>query len=370
MENNRFIAPSCVYDQAFGNFAKKLSGSAMASVGATKPAVVPTTRTIASAMEGSLRDKFRLGSMPTIGAIPSASEGGIVLFSPAYYAACAVGGVLSCGGTHTLVTPLDVVKCNMQTDPKKYTGIFQGFGTVMKEQGFAGLVRGWVPTLFGYSAQGAGKFGLYEFFKKYYADQLGEEAAEKYQTFVFLAGSASAEFFADIMLCPFEAVKVKVQTVPGFAKGFSDGFPKFVAAEGYGGLYKGLTPLWGRQIPYTMMKFACFENTVKALYKYVVPKPQAECSKTEQLGVSFLAGYIAGVFCAIVSHPADNLVSKLNATKGATVGKIVEEMGMVGLFTNGLPLRIIMIGTLTGLQWGIYDAFKVSVGLPTTGSKK
>ena len=105
MENNRFIAPSCVYDQAFGNFAKKLSGSAMASVGATKPAVVPTTRTIASAMEGSLRDKFRLGSMPTIGAIPSASEGGIVLFSPAYYAACAVGGILSCGGTHTLVTP-------------------------------------------------------------------------------------------------------------------------------------------------------------------------------------------------------------------------------------------------------------------------
>ena len=43
---------------------------------------------------------------------------------------------------------------------------------------------------------------------------------------------------------------------------------------------------------------------------------------------------------------------------------------MVGLFTRGLPLRIVMIGTLTGLQWGIYDAFKVSVGLPTTGSKK
>lgn len=26
-----------------------------------------------------------------------------------------------------------------------------------------------------------------------------------------------------------------------------------------------------------------------------------------------------------------------------------------------------MIGTLTGAQWGIYDAFKVFVGLPTTG---
>jgi solute carrier family 25 phosphate transporter 3 len=104
------------------------------------------------------------------------------------------------------------------------------------------------------------------------------------------------------------------------------------------------------------------------LYKYVVPKPKAECSKTEQLGVSFAAGYIAGVFCAVVSHPADNLVSKLNATKGVSAGQIINEMGWVALFTRGLPLRIVMIGTLTGLQWGIYDAYKVYVGLPTTGA--
>lgn len=86
------------------------------------------------------------------------------------------------------------------------------------------------------------------------------------------------------------------------------------------------------------------------LYKYVVPKPREECSKTEQLTVSFAAGYIAGVFCAIVSHPADNLVSKLNAQKGSTAGDIIKQMGWYSLFTRGLGLRIIMIGTLTGLQ--------------------
>jgi solute carrier family 25 phosphate transporter 3 len=117
-----------------------------------------------------------------------------------------------------------------------------------------------------------------------------------------------------------------------------------------------------------MMKFGAFENVVQALYKYAVPKPKAECSKGEQLGVSFAAGYIAGVFCAVVSHPADNLVSKLNATTGVSAGEIVKEMGWVALMTRGLPLRIVMIGTLTGLQWGIYDAYKVYVGLPTTGS--
>lgn len=135
-------------------------------------------------------------------------------------------------------------------------------------------------------------------------------------------------------------------------------------------LYRGLTSLWGRQIPYTMMKFGAFERTVQLLYTNVVPKPRDQCSKPEQLGVSFAAGYIAGILCAVVSHPADNLVSKLNANKAATVGSVVSEMGIVALMTRGLPLRIIMVGTLTGLQWGIYDAFKVAVGLPTSGAKK
>ena len=49
------------------------------------------------------------------------------------------------------------------------------------------------------------------------------------------------------------------------------------------------------------------------------------------------------------------------------MGDAVKKLGLWGLFTRGLPLRIVMIGTLTGAQWGIYDAFKVMVGLPTTG---
>ncbi|CAN1243842.1 Mitochondrial phosphate carrier protein 3, mitochondrial, partial [Linum perenne] len=241
-----------------------------------------------------------------------------------------------------------------QIDPVKYKGISSGFGVLFKEQGFRGFFRGWVPTLLGYSAQGACKFGFYEFFKKYYSDIAGPEYAAKYKTLIYLAGSASAEVIADIALCPFEAVKVRVQTQPGFARGLSDGLPKFVRSEGALGYD-------------TMMKFASFEMVVEMIYKYAVPRPKSECSKGQQLGISFAGGYIAGVLCAIVSHPADNLVSFLNNAKGATVGDAVKKIGMVGLFTRGLPLRIVMIGTLTGAQWGIYDAFKVFVGLPTTG---
>ena len=54
-----------------------------------------------------------------------------------------------------------------------------------------------------------------------------------------------------------------MQTVPGFAKGMSDGLPKFISQEGVAGLYKGLVPLWGRQIPYTMMKFGACDGVSK-----------------------------------------------------------------------------------------------------------
>lgn len=122
--------------------------------------------------------------------------------------------------------------------------------------------------------------------------------------------------------------------------------------------FKALVPLWMRQVPYTMTKFASFERTVELLYSRVMPKPRAQCTKGEQLLVTFAAGYIAGIFCAIVSHPADTVVSKLNQMKGSTPLEAAKKLGMAGLW-KGLVPRIIMIGTLTALQWFIYDAFKV-----------
>jgi len=69
--------------------------------------------------------------------------------------------------------------------------------------------------------------------------------------------------------------------------------------------------------------------------------------------ITFLSGYWAGIFCAIVSHPADTMVSILNKRSstgsiGSQVGAIYKEIGFKGLW-NGLGARIIMIGTLTGL---------------------
>jgi len=282
-----------------------------------------------------------------------------------YFALCAFGGVLSCGITHTAVTPLDLVKCRLQVNKEKYKNLGNGFKITVAEQGVKGLFLGWAPTAIGYSAQGLCKFGFYEFFKNLYAGFLGEENTYLYKTSLYLAASASAEFFADIALSPMEACKVRMQTsaLGTFPTTLRGAFPAIMKAEGINGFYKSLVPLWGRQIPYTMMKFACFERTVEALYANVVPKPRSECSKAEQLVVTFAAGYIAGVFCAVVSHPADTIVSYMNKVQGSTLGSSAKDLGWSGLW-GGLGPRIIMIGTLTALQWFIYDGVKVQLRLP------
>jgi solute carrier family 25 phosphate transporter 3 len=280
-----------------------------------------------------------------------------------YYGLCCLAGVLSCGLTHFAVTPLDVAKCNMQVDPTKYKSLVPSIKTIMAEEGMGALMKGWFPTLVGYSAQGMFKFGLYEFFKDYYANLAGEENAKKYQGAIWLAGSASAEFFADVALCPFEMVKVKVQTsVPGtFPTGFFAALGQMRAAPDSKWPFGSVVPLWSRQIPYTMAKFYFFENVKNMFYQHVFTEPKDTYTKGTHLGITFASGYIAGVACAIVSHPADTVVSKMGkSTKSA--GEILSELGFGGIW-GGLGTRIIMIGTLTGLQWWIYDTFKTIVGL-------
>ncbi|GAB7335239.1 hypothetical protein MBLNU13_g07653t1 [Cladosporium sp. NU13] len=305
-------------------------------------------------------------------AAAQAKAGKIELYSGKYYAACTFGGLMACGLTHWAVTPLDLVKCRRQVDAKLYTGNLDGWRKIIKADGVRGIYTGGSPTFFGYSVQGSLKYGCYEFFKKFYSDLAGPEAAVKNKTWIYLAGSASAEFFADIGLCPLEAVKVRMQTtMPPFATGTVDGIKKIINAEGVAGLYKGIYPLWGRQIPYTMMKFASFETIVEMMY-HRLPGQKSDYSKAAQTGVAFSAGYIAGILCAIVSHPADVMVSKLNSQRkpgegsGAAVSRIYKDIGFSGLWA-GLPIRIVMIGTLTGLQWMIYDSFKLFMGLPATG---
>ncbi|CAN6449234.1 unnamed protein product [Victoria cruziana] len=247
-----------------------------------------------------------------------------------------------------------------QANPSRNVSMGHTLQKVVGKYGAGALFKGWVPTLLGYSVQGAVKYGLYEFFKVGCAGMAANH--EGHKTLVLMVGSAWSEFISDVFLCPFEAVKIRVQTHPDFGITFPQAALEIVRGQGFKGLYSGLLPLWGRQIPYSVVKFACFEKTLEGIYKYVLCTPKEECPKGVQLGVSFLAGYVSGVACALVSHPADNLVSLMNNCDGGSVSLALQKMGLVSLCTKGLWLRILMVGAMSGAQWGIYDAFKVMSG--------
>lgn len=85
-------------------------------------------------------------------------------------------------------------------------------------------------------AQGAFKYGGYEFFKKFYGDLVGAERANQWKTSLYLVASASAELIADIALCPFESVKVRSQTtIPPEFRSTVTGLREVISAEGVGG---------------------------------------------------------------------------------------------------------------------------------------
>jgi solute carrier family 25 phosphate transporter 3 len=293
-----------------------------------------------------------------------------------YYLKCFFAGLFPCGITHTLLTPLDIVKCRRQIYPGAYNTLREGIMRIWTENGIRGLYLGWQPTVIGYSLQGSTKYGFYEIFKDYYRNLTGEKFYSNNRTMIFLLSSATAEVIADCLLCPMESLKVRIQTSPpgSFPNTLIPAFNE-LKKEGFYGFYKGLLPIIFRQVPNTMVKFATYENTVKFFYTNILVFPKNEYSKFSQLIVTFLSGYVSGAICCFISNPADTIVSKiynkksnLNQSLTNSIKSIYHEIGFFGLW-RGFSTRVVMVGTLSALEWLIYDLFKLMAGLETTGEK-
>uniref|UniRef100_A0A8C1SEU7 Solute carrier family 25 member 3 n=1 Tax=Cyprinus carpio TaxID=7962 RepID=A0A8C1SEU7_CYPCA len=187
-------------------------------------------------------------------------------------------------------------------DPAKYKSIFNGFSVTIREDGVRGLAKGWAPTFIGYSMQGLCKFGFYEVFKILYGDLLGEV------TGVFCA----------IVSHPADSVvSIHLWGVPPL---------RFCRALSLGAAGSG------RRLPAAsrLYSWRCLSHwRVRSVYLLtqnpLCPEPSQENTRAEQLE---------------------------------------SRQTMIKSVWKGLVARIIMIGTLTALQWFIYDSVKVYFRLP------
>lgn len=287
-----------------------------------------------------------------------------------YYTKAALAGGICCGFTHSAVCPVDVVKTRIQLDPVKYNkGMVGGFRTVIAEEGVMALSTGLAATGIGYFIQGWFKFGGVEFFKIKAATALGEKKAWENRTAIYLGAAAGAEFIADCFLCPLEACRIRSVSDPTYASSLPGVGLRLIKEEGFiRGFYSGFGPILFKQIPYTMAKFAVQGRCAEAIYNNMGKSPK-ECGTIVNTSVSLGSGVVAGVVSAVISHPADTLLSKVNKAGAGGDGSIparmmniTKETGVVKLCTTGLGARCVMIGTLTALQFGIFDTVMLSLG--------
>ncbi|XP_021309584.1 mitochondrial phosphate carrier protein 1, mitochondrial isoform X2 [Sorghum bicolor] len=240
-----------------------------------------------------------------VGRRGAAAAAGMRVFSPEYYALCAGGGMLAAGATHLAITPLDVLKVNMQVNPMKYNSIFSGLNVLVKEEGPSSLWRGWGGKFVGYGVQGGCRFGLYEYFKKRLSPCLQK-----------------------VWLMAFQGC-MQLKACLAFTGGF------YLFGDG--------------------------------TFHKVIQKKKEDCSTIQQLGATCVAGYISGAVGTVVSNPADNIVSSLYNKKAENIIHAVKSIGFRNLFTRSLPIRIALVGPVISMQWFFYDTIKILTGLPPSG---
>ncbi|KAI2632286.1 mitochondrial phosphate carrier protein [Hypoxylon sp. NC1633] len=335
------------------------------SVRSLFPPPKPTSPAISSAFDNNVAVEYVANSVASVS--PVLATPGMKLSEIARYA---FSGAICCSFTHAILTPVDVVKTRVQLEPAKYNrGLAGGVRQVVAHDGAAALLTGLGPTVTGYFLQGAFKFGGYEFFKRRTNDWLGPEKAAENRNAVYLASSAAAEFLGDILLCPFEAARIRLVSQPSFAPGMLTALGKMARHEGMAGLYSGFMPIVLKQVPYTMATFVVYEKAIEVAYNWV---DKGTASNMTLSGVNLVCGLIAGMAAAVVSQPADTVLSKINKEKGLPgegtarrIFKIITQLGLRGSYT-GIGPRLVMVGGMTAVQFGIYGHIQRALG--ATGS--
>jgi solute carrier family 25 phosphate transporter 3 len=192
-----------------------------------------------------------------------------------------------------------------------------------------------------------------------------------HRTAIYLSASATAEFFADILLCPLEATRIRLVSQRGFATGLTSGFMRLAREEGLRGFYSGFVPLLFKQVPFAVGQFSVHEAVNEIIFRAMGPERKAKMTQLESTGVELTSGLAAGAAAAVLSHPADTLLSAINKgagdpKQGATsrMFQLAREFGPKRLLMTGLGPRLVMTCALVSGQFVIYAQCKVLTGAP------
>jgi solute carrier family 25 (mitochondrial phosphate transporter), member 3 len=250
---------------------------------------------------------------------------------------------------------------------------------IMKEEGVAALWAGLGPTYWGYLLEGAVKFGVYELLKPSMTSWLSNIATATSMTIfnsqllAFVLSGTVSGFAASLVLCPMEALRIRLVSEPDFAPGgWIQGGYKILQKEGAQGFVKGFTPMVMKQVPYTVTKNVSFDVITKLFYSSLRQAGLA-VSGTTMFAIPLVSAGIASVLSSISSQPGDMVLSLVNAHEGdmntRDVWKSImqSDRGFRGFFIGG-KTRLLHVGMTVTIQLLIYDYVKRLCGIAATGS--
>jgi len=259
------------------------------------------------------------------------------------FAAGCIGGAAGtfCG------YPLDTVKVRIQTQTAsknlKYTGTFQCFARIVREEGFRSLYRGMSSPLAGVAAMNALSFGVY--------GNVIRRMDNPDSVAAITTAGVSAGFVAAFVCSPMELVKTQMQ-VRGDGKG-----PFAVISEiakskplGIRGLGKGLAITIAREVPACGVYFSSYELLVSL--------------QKDNSAWVFCAGGFSGMLSWVVTYPQDVIKSRIQADKIGQGAKYKSYMhclnhsiqtegtgmlfrGISSTLIRAFPVNAITMGTVT-----------------------
>lgn len=196
--------------------------------------------------------------------------------SPALHLASAA----EAGALVSLCTnPIWLVKTRLQLQnplhqTHRYSGFYDAFRTILKEEGWTTLYRGIMPSLFLVS-HGAVQFTAYEELRKAIVDfksggSINANADSVLNSLDYAALGAASKVAAILFTYPFQVIRARLQQRPS-----KDGIPRYTDSwhvvretakyEGVRGFYKGITPSLLKNVPASSITFIVYENVLKSL---------------------------------------------------------------------------------------------------------
>lgn len=278
-------------------------------------------------------------------------------------------GAICCSGVHLALTPIDVVKTKVQTDPVKYTGVGQTFQKVLKDGGPGAFFTGWAPTFLGFFIWGGLSYALTEFLRRTFTELAGLDAGSL-EVPIILCASAIGSFFGSFIICPFEAIRIRSVAQPDYGSSIIQVFNRLVKEEGLFSLFSAVPVFMTKEIPFAMAKFTVFDISTAMMYEQF---PAAREDIQLSLLISLAGGTLGGFTAAVVSNPADATISELKKARSdmgpvQAAQLILERGGPAALFA-GLPLRMVFYALIVSLQFLVYDAVRFALGIGTDDLK-